>query len=53
MRLLALAGDIDALIAQIRLVAPLSAILLRLVWLLTELLVSSILYLGMGRRRPP
>ncbi len=34
-------------------VAPLSAILLRFVWLLTELLVSSILYLGMGRRRPP
>ena len=35
-----------------QIVAPLSAVLLRLVWMLTELVVSGILYIGLGFRRP-
>jgi uncharacterized membrane protein YbhN (UPF0104 family) len=34
-----------------QIVAPLSAVLLRLAWMLTELVVSGILYVGLGVRR--
>jgi uncharacterized membrane protein YbhN (UPF0104 family) len=34
-----------------QIVAPLSAVLLRMAWMLTELVVSGILYLGLGFRR--
>ncbi len=34
-----------------QIVAPLSAVLLRLAWMLTELVVSGILYIGLGFRR--